>query len=336
VVDDLGRPLSRISVPNDSSNTPEEAARRINDAIASALDRADLAPADAAGAGIGCWPGAFRSGREIRGGLSHFSSDAKGAVPFGNAAESKDAVRSILRESVGRNCGLPVEIVNGPSAAAYGEFWVGAARDYKSLVLLTLGEEIGCGMIVGDLVIEGERGWGEESGHMLIDFSDDARLCACGLRGHLAAYVTTRAVIERTCEVLAAGRSSLLAQGPAGPPTQDSLTLGRLTEAAEAGDALSLEILDETARYVGVGAVNLMHTLDPTGVLLSGALTFGGQATPLGRRFLAGVRAEMARQAFAILVEKTIIDCAALGDDANFIGAAGLARLKLPKGHARG
>ena len=74
--------------------------------------------------------------------------------------------------------------------------------------------------------------------------------------------------------------------------------------------------------------VNLMHTVDPSGVLLGGAMTFGGHESALGRRFLARVQEEVRRRAFRTLAERTIIDFAVLGADAGFIGAAGLARLE--------
>jgi glucokinase len=98
-------------------------------------------------------------------------------------------------------------------------------------------------------------------------------------------------------------------------------------EEAEAGDDLALEIVLDTARFLGVGVVSVMHTIDPSGVVLGGAMTFGGHAAPLGRRFLETVRAEVRRRAFPVPAERTTIDYALLGADAGFIGAAGLARL---------
>ena len=84
----------------------------------------------------------------------------------------------------------------------------------------------------------------------------------------------------------------------------------------------------ETARYLGVGITNVMHTIDPNGVLLGGAMTFGGKETELGRSFLAEIKAEVKRRAYAVLAERTVIDFATLGGDAGYIGAAGLARLE--------
>jgi glucokinase len=84
----------------------------------------------------------------------------------------------------------------------------------------------------------------------------------------------------------------------------------------------------DTARYLGIGAVTLMHTIDPNGVVLGGAMTFGGHDMPLGRRFLDRVKEEVRRRAFPVLAERIVIDYASLGGDAGYIGAAGVARLE--------
>ena len=51
--------------------------------------------------------------------------------------------------------GLPAVLENDANAAAYGEFWVGSGRSFQSLVLLTLGTGVGCGIIIGDVIVEG-------------------------------------------------------------------------------------------------------------------------------------------------------------------------------------
>jgi glucokinase len=99
-----------------------------------------------------------------------------------------------------------------------------------------------------------------------------------------------------------------------------------IDQEAERGDPLSLEIITETARYLGIGIVSAMHAIDPQGVVIGGAMTFGQHETATGRLFLARIKQEVASRAFPMLVEKTTIDYASLGGDAGFIGAAGLAR----------
>ena len=91
------------------------------------------------------------------------------------------------------------------------------------------------------------------------------------------------AVVKRTREALDAGRtSSLAARIEAG----ETLTPLMLAQEAETGDELSMEIILDTARYLGVGVVSVMHTIDPSGVVLGGAMNFGCHQTTVGRRFI--------------------------------------------------
>jgi len=313
VVDDLGRPLSWLSVPTECEKGPEDAARRMGDAVREAARQAGLADGELARVGLGS-PGTM----DLPAGMLIEPVNLKG--PRGD--EWNDFP---IRDRVSHYCGLPVAFANDAGAAAYGEFWVGSGRDFHSMVLFTLGTGIGCGIIIGDHSHDGEHSHGAECGHIVIDLSDNARVCGCGQPGHLEAYASATAVIKRTREALDAGReSSLNERLAAGAELSPKL----LAEEAERGDELSLTLIMDTARYMGVGVVNLMHTIDPNGVLLGGAMTFGGHDTDLGRRFLARVKEEVRRRAFALLAERTIIDYASLGGDAGYIGAAGIARVE--------
>ena len=194
------------------------------------------------------------------------------------------------------------------------------------MALLTLGTGIGCGIVLGNRVLSGEHSYGGECGHMIIDCNPTARMCGCGRRGHLEAYASATAVMQRTNEALNSGRTSSL---DAAVAEGAMLNPELLCREAEKGDDLSLELIDETADYLAAGVVNLMHTVDPSGILLGGAMTFGGADNEVGRRFLDRVRAQVQVRTFDILSSQTVIDFATLGGDAGFIGAAGIMRLKL-------
>jgi glucokinase len=228
-----------------------------------------------------------------------------------------------IRDRVAEHSGLPVSFANDAAAAAFGEFWIGSGREYSSLVLLTLGTGIGCGIILGEMSIDGENSHGAECGHIIIDFAPDARVCGCGQPGHLEAYASATAVIKRTGERLENGAVTSLKQRLA---QGDSLSPKLVGELAAEGDEFCLEVIMETARYLGIGVVNMLHTIDPAVVLLGGAMTFGGTRSELGRLFLDRVRQEVGDRAFAVLAERTPIEFASLGSDAGFIGAAGIAR----------
>src|SRR5206468_1540957 len=113
------------------------------------------------------------------------------------------------------------------------------------------------------------------------------------------------------------GRSSLHKQ----VRERTELTAKLIFDAAAAGDALAEKIVEDTAFYLAVGAVNMMHTIDPDMVV------FGGGMTAAGETFLNRIRRHVQAMAFPVPAERTQIRYAQLGNDAGYIGAAGCGRL---------
>lgn len=75
-----------------------------------------------------------------------------------------------------------------------------------------------------------------------------------------------------------------------------------------------------------MGIVSILNTVDVASISIGGAMTFGGNATPLGQRFIEQIRKEVIARSFKAVGESVQIDYAILGGNAGFIGAAGLAR----------
>lgn len=305
-VDDLGRPLSWTTLRTEQEKGPQDAVGRMAAALAGVIAEAGLEAEAIARVGLGT-PGTM----DIAAG--------KLLEPGNLPAWWHFPIRDALAEA----CRLPVTFANDARSAAYGEYWVGSGRVLHSMILFTLGTGVGGGIVIGDLLVEGEHSAGSELGHLIIDYNDDARLCSCGKRGHIEAYCSAPSVVKRTEEALASGReSSLSARIAAG----DELTSLMIDQEAGQGDALSLEIISETARYLGIGIASAMHAVDPNGVVIGGAMTFGGHQEATGRGFLERIKQEVAQRAFPALAAATTIDFASLGGDAGFVGAAGLAR----------
>src|SRR5207244_1347951 len=138
-----------------------------------------------------------------------------------------------VRRRLAETFGLPTAFQNDANAAAYGEYWAGAGRGARSLVLFTLGTGIGGGIILGDRVVAGEHSHGAELGHMKIEMTSP-RQCGCGRYGCLEAYASATAVVQRAREALEqeAGPSALRAV----PRAEDDLTARAVFTAAAAGD----------------------------------------------------------------------------------------------------
>jgi len=306
VVDDQGRPLSWHSVSTHVEEGPEAGAKRLADSALRAIREAGLHPQDILSVGLGS-PGTM----DIRRGMLLEPPNLKGWEQFP------------LVKRVSENCGLPVAFENDANAAAYGEFWVGSARDYNSMVMFTLGTGVGGGIVLNGEVLDGENSHGGELGHLCIDYGPNARICGCGQPGHLEAYASATGLVGRAREALQAGRDSrvneLLAEG-------QELTPLLLAEQAEAGDEFSLEMILETASYLARGIVLILHTVDPEAIVLGGAMTFGRDDSSIGRRFLERIYSDVRRFAFPLLAKRIVIRYASLGGDAGFIGAAGISR----------
>lgn len=311
VVDDLGRSLAYAKIRTDEERGPREAVRRARDAVEAMLAKIGLTIADLAAVGLAT-PGTMDIPRGIF--LQPHNLPHWHYFP--------------IRECVAEAFGLPTSFANDANAAAFGEAWVGSGQKFHSIIMLTLGTGLGGGIIIGDLSVDGENSHGSECGHIIVDPSPDARMCGCGQRGHLEAYCSATALVKRTQELLDAGRPSSLAARitPDAP-----LTALMIDEEADKGDSLATEVIFELATWLGTGIVSLMHCIDPGAVILGGAMNFGGAGDPTGGRFLEHVRTVVRQRAFPIPAQRTVIDFASLGNDAGYIGAAGIARAEYHK-----
>jgi len=308
LVDDDGRTLAFHTEPTLVGKGPDDVCRRMGAGVHTVAGMAGVAPAAIARVGLGTpGPQDLKAGTIIRAGnLPGFDG-----YP--------------VREAVSRACGLPVSFANDATAAGYGEFWIGSAREFGSSVLLTLGTGIGGGIVIAGEPLEGAHSHGAECGHNLVDPSPDARVCPCGMPGHLEAYCSAKALLKRARQVLDLAPGGSLARAVDGGAELTPLLVSR--EAA-AGDGVALDLILEVARWLGIGIVTLMHTVDPDAVLLGGAMTFGGEEHPVGRAFLERIRAEVKSRTFPLLAERTTVRFALLGGDAGYVGAAGIARLE--------
>lgn len=306
VVDDEGKTLGFTSIATEEPRGPADAMDRVVAACTALLSEIGITLADIARVGLGT-PG---------------SQD----IPKGMLIEPPNhphwhhfPIVACLEEKIGR----PVSFANDANAAGFGEFWVGTGRVFSSMALLTLGTGVGGGLIIDNQLVVGQNSFGGECGHLIIDSRPDARLCVWGGgRGHLEAYASASGVAARAREQLEAGAVSLLSD------RATSVTSRMIYEAASQDDAFSLHIIDETADYLAIGIATIVHMIDPGLVVLGGAMNFGGNESPVGRRFLSRVTESFRKRSFEYVADGTKIEFASLGGDAGYLGAAGIARME--------
>jgi glucokinase len=300
VVDDGGHPLASVSLPTEAYRGQEFGLERMCESIRQAVAAANLTIEQMAAIGVAT-PGTM----DIPAGII---LDPPNLKPWRNVP---------VRDHIHRVFGLPTAFQNDANAAAFGEFWAGVGREVHSMVLFTLGTGVGGGIIIGDLVVEGEHSHGAELGHMKIEMTNP-RQCGCGRWGCLEAYASATAVVKRAHEAL--GQPGVRSSLSRASTKAGGLTARDLFDAAAAGDALAEKIVEDTAFYLAVGATNILHTIDPDMVV------FGGGMIAAGEGFLERIRKHVQQLAFPVPAEKAKICYAHLGSDAGFIGAAACAR----------
>src|SRR5699024_1751428 len=88
-----------------------------------------------------------------------------------------------VKERLHALSGLPICIANDANTAVLGENWLGAGKQAKNVLAITLGTGVGGGIIVNGELLNGENGTAGEIGHMTVDVN--GLVCNCGRKGCL-------------------------------------------------------------------------------------------------------------------------------------------------------
>jgi len=216
-----------------------------------------------------------------------------------------------LAERMTAMTGLPVKIDNDANCATYGEWWLGAARGGRNVIGITIGTGVGGGIIIDRQVYHGSTDAAGEIGHITIDLN--GRRCGCGNYGCLEAYASGTAIALRAREALHNDESSILPSLVGGDPAR--ITAAVVYKAAGEGDALALEIVRDTAKYLGAGLANLLNVFNPDIVVVAGGVTHAGDA------LFGPLRTEVRRRAFRSVSDACRIVPGTLPGTAGVVGA---------------
>jgi glucokinase len=217
-----------------------------------------------------------------------------------------------LRQLIHDRLGLPAALDNDANCAVLGEWWVGAARGARHAIGITIGTGIGGGLIVDGRLYHGASDVAGEIGHTTID--TEGRRCKCGNYGCLEAYASGPNIALRAVEEMEAGAESRLRALVGGDLSK--ITAQTVYQAAADGDELALEVVNDTAKFLGVGIGNLLNVFNPEVVVVCGGVTLAGD------HLFEPLRREVARRAFKPAVNACRIVPGELAGTAGVYGAA--------------
>lgn len=225
-----------------------------------------------------------------------------------------------LRKLFHRYLSIPLYIENDANCAALAEYLVGAGRDSKRFVTVTLGTGVGAGIVHNGKIYHGANGMAGEVGHMVIQ--RDGLPCPCGRRGCWERYASATALKRLTAEALAAHPDSILAQVVA--ENEGRVSGQSAFIAARRGDPVGQQVCDEYVDYLACGVVNVVNIFQPDTLAIG-----GGVSNEAEEQLLLPVRQRVARESIPCGRDRrTRIVKAELGNRAGLIGAALLGKNK--------
>ena len=149
-----------------------------------------------------------------------------------------------------------VPVLNDAHAALLGEAWLGAARGFQNVFMLTLGTGVGGAAIVDGKLLKGALGRAGHLGHVPVDLDGPRDICA--MPGSLEVMIGNCTIATRSGGRFATTHALVAAHGQ--------------------GDSTATEIWLRSVRALGVGIAGLINVLDPEAVIVGGGVARSGAA----------------------------------------------------------
>jgi len=199
---------------------------------------------------------------------------------------------------------IPLYLQNEADVAAIGEMEFNPSQATDPLLYLSINQGVGAGVIVGDHLVTGSRGFAGEVGHIVLQINGP--LCSCGRRGCAEALIGMRAMLPAA------------KQEPESPMEEIGRRLAKR-------DSDTVAAVKKAGSYLGVLLQNIASAYDP------GSIVLGGCVVELGDVFLEPALKTLNDYSSAANLEPPTVRVSRLGADAVAIGAAALARYRLTR-----
>lgn len=247
---DRGELLEKWEIPTDTSDHGANIIPDIASAVEEKLAEKQLGKEDVIGVGIGV-PGPV---------------DAKGCV---RQCVNLGWGTFQLEEAVEKAVGLPCRAGNDANVATLGEMYKGCAREYRQLVMLTLGTGVGGGIIIDGKILPGSCGAAGEVGHMPMNVHETA-VCGCGRKGCLEQYVSANGIARVTALALRETEEETVLR------KLEKITAKDIFDAAKAGDAFALRMVDKLGKTLGMACARIATVIDPEAFVFGGGVSRAG------------------------------------------------------------
>ncbi|MCD8501169.1 MAG: ROK family protein [Bacillaceae bacterium] len=287
IVNKEGEVLCKRIIPTDQTVSPDVMVNRINESVQVLMKQLNVTTNDIKGVGVGA-PGPIDTTRgEI--------------VCPPNLPRWKGYK---LVEQLSQVLNLDVKLENDASLAGLAEFKVGAAKNARDFLYVTISTGIGAGIIMDGKLVTGRTGNAGDIGHMVIDPSYGT--CKCGQKGCFEWIASGTAIARQGTKLL----NRVVT-------TEEVFCLYR------EGDIQIVKMVNDIFERIGMACVSLINIFDVNLIVL------GGGVSKVGNPLTNHVSKYISKHALNPKGRKTKIKRSALSENVGIVGAATLFFLRL-------
>jgi len=248
-------------------------------------------------------------------GVTSVAGGSSGSGSLGIAAVNLDApaLARLLSALSSRFPDLPHHdrVLGSGTASVIAEAWIGGARGAQDVAYFAVAEHASAGMLRDGRPFTGAHGRAPAVAWLSLNpvEREDYRKAGC-----VEAEVAAAGIVRRLIWRIKAGDHSRVRDAVNGE--LGAITVDHVLNAARERDGVSISVIRDTAKYLGMAAANLVAIGDPT------ILVLGGIMASAADLLLDPIRAELARRLPGPMNEALTVSTATLDSDAAAIGAA--------------
>ncbi|MGA7339564.1 MAG: ROK family transcriptional regulator [Terracidiphilus sp.] len=193
----------------------------------------------------------------------------------------------------------PIEMENAANACLFAERWFGSFGETANMIVVSVSEGIGTGLLVDGRLVHGRDDMAGEFGHMPLE--ESGPLCGCGNAGCWETFASNRAGLRYYREL---------------NPESTLSSFQELLDLANGGDVRALRSIDRMMTYLARGLTMLVAGLAPEAIIVV------GDCTALWPRICPLLESRLIAKSFTSRTPRVV--AAMDGDVARLRGAAAL------------
>jgi predicted NBD/HSP70 family sugar kinase len=205
-----------------------------------------------------------------------------------------------------------IYIDNDTHVMGLAEQVLGQAKEARNALILNVSRGLGMTIIAHKRIVTGGMGFAGEFGHMQMGNSE--KLCICGKRGCLGMEVSGYALEENFKSDISGGGISLASSNK----ELEDIRYDDIIEAANEGDGLSINLLQQMGEKLGMALGNIVNLLNPELIII------GGKFAQAGYMFTDSIKTGMNKTALTIPLRYLTIKTSQLGSETGYIGASAM------------